>query len=149
MLPFLSQIHGQFDGLFGSCFGKDGVTVAIQAYDLGRTKKYKWACDGSICESTNLLAQGEKINGFTAINRYIPVFKGTLDTPYHKAWFAEAKERLAKNGPSGPRPDKCVQTNSDALNALKRGREKPQMERKKAKTKVVRARGGLEGRDGP
>src|SRR5579863_2100079 len=55
MTPFLSKISGDFDGLFGIFFGKDGVTLATQAYDLGLTKKYKWAGDGSISESTNLL----------------------------------------------------------------------------------------------
>ncbi len=35
MTPFLSKISGDFDGLFGIFFGKDGVTIATQAYDLG------------------------------------------------------------------------------------------------------------------
>ncbi len=80
MTPFLSKITGNFDGLFGIFFGKDGVNIATQAYDLGLTKKYKWAGDGSISESTNLKAIGNKIDGFVAINRYIPVFQGPLDT---------------------------------------------------------------------
>src|SRR5215475_9365985 len=42
MTPFLSKITGNFDGLFGIFFGKDGVTVGNQAFDLGLTKKYKW-----------------------------------------------------------------------------------------------------------
>ncbi len=50
MTPFLSKITGNFDGLFGIFFGKDGVTICNQAYDLGLTKKYKWAGDGSISE---------------------------------------------------------------------------------------------------
>src|SRR6202166_4760945 len=81
MTPFLSKISGDFDGLFGIFFGKDGVTVGNQAYDLGLTKKYKFAGDGSISEPTNLQAQGNKIDGFIGINRYIPVFQGPLDPP--------------------------------------------------------------------
>ena len=50
MTPFLSKITGDFDGFFGIFFGKDGVTIGNQAYDLGMTKKYKWAGDGSIAE---------------------------------------------------------------------------------------------------
>jgi len=96
MTPFLSKIKGDFDGLFGIFFGKDGVTIGNQAYDLGLTKKYKWAGDGAICESTNLPALGNKIDGFVAINRYIPVFQGALDTPHHKKFFDDAKARLAK-----------------------------------------------------
>jgi len=41
MTPFLSKISGNFDGLFGIFFGKDGVTIGNQAYDLGLTKKYR------------------------------------------------------------------------------------------------------------
>src|SRR6266436_4593024 len=33
MTPFLSKISGNFDGLFGIFFGKDGVTIGNQAYD--------------------------------------------------------------------------------------------------------------------
>ena len=76
MTPFLSKITGNFDGLFGIFFGKDGITIGNQAFDLGLTKKYKWAGDGAIAESTNLPALGNKIDGFVGINRYIPVFEG-------------------------------------------------------------------------
>ena len=102
MTPFLSKISGNFDGLFGIFFGKDGVTLVNQAYDLGLTKKYKMAGDGSITEPTNLPAQGNKVDGFIAINRYIPVFQGPLDTPSHHKFFDEAKKRLVKIDPSGP-----------------------------------------------
>ena len=50
MTPFLSKISGEFDGLFGIFFGSDGVTIGNQAFDLGLTKKYKWAGDGAIAE---------------------------------------------------------------------------------------------------
>jgi branched-chain amino acid transport system substrate-binding protein len=149
MTPFLSKISGNFDGLFGIFFGKDGVTVATQAYDLGLTKKYKWAGDGSISESTNILAQGSKINGFTAINRYIPVFKDSLDTPYHRAWFAEAKARLLKMDPSGPLPDKYVQSNYEALNALKIVMEQVKFESRADTMKVVGALEGFVAKAGP
>src|ERR1700689_3902278 len=143
MTPFLSKISGDFDGLFGIFFGKDGVTIATQAYDLGLTKKYKWAGDGSISESTNIIAIGNKIDGFTAINRYIPVFQGPLDTPYHHAWFNEAKARLAKIDPSGPLPDKYVQSNFEALNALKIGMEKSGFQGRDDTDKLIAALEGL------
>ncbi len=72
-----------------------------QAYDLGLTKKYKWAGDGSISESTNLIAIGNKIDGFTAIDRYIPVFRGRSTRPITTCFFDEAKKRLAQIDPSG------------------------------------------------
>jgi len=144
MTPFLSKISGDFDGLFGIFFGRDGVTVATQAYDLGLTKKYKWAGDGSISESTNLIAIGNKIDGFTAINRYIPVFQGPLDTPYHHRFFDEAKKRLAQIDSSGPLPDKYVQSNYEAINAVKLGMEKSKFQGRDDTMKLIEALEGLE-----
>ena len=144
MTPFLSKISGDFDGLFGIFFGKDGVTVATQAYDLGLTKKYKWCGDGSISESTNLVAIGNKIDGFTGINRYIPVFDGVLNTPYLHRFFDEAKARLAKIDPSGPLPDKYVQSNYEALNVVKIGIEKSKFAGRDDTMKLIEALEGLE-----
>src|ERR1700694_3935903 len=119
MTPFLSKISGDFDGLFGIFFGKDGVTVGNQAFDLGLTKKYKWAGDGAICESTNMPALGNKINGFVGIHSLLPIFQGPLDTPALHKFFDDAKPRLAKIDPSGPLPDRYVQSNYEAMNAAK------------------------------
>jgi len=149
MTPFLSKISGNFDGLFGIFFGKDGVTLANQAYDLGLSKKYKFAGDGSISESTNLVAIGHKLDGFTAINRYIPVFDGPLNTPYHHAFFDEAKARLAKIDPSGPLPDKYVQSNYEALNAMKIAMEKSKFQGRPDTMKLIEALEGLEVKAGP
>jgi branched-chain amino acid transport system substrate-binding protein len=144
MTPFLSKISGNFDGLFGIFFGKDGVTIGNQAYDLGLTKKYKWAGDGSITEASNLPGLGNKIDGFIAINRYIPVFQGPLDTPYHHRFFDEAKKRLAKIDPTGPLPDKYVQSNYEALNAMKIAMEKSKFDGRKDTMKLIEALEGLE-----
>jgi branched-chain amino acid transport system substrate-binding protein len=144
MTPFLSKISGNFDGLFGIFFGKDGVTIANQAYDLGLTKKYKWAGDGSISESTNLLATGSKLDGFVAINRYIPVFDGPLNTPYLHRFFDEGKARLAKVDPTGPLPDKYVQSNYEALNAMKIAMEMAKFDSRDDTMKLIEALEGLE-----
>jgi branched-chain amino acid transport system substrate-binding protein len=144
MTPFLSKISGDFDGLFGIFFGKDGVTIANQAYDLGLTKKYKFAGDGSISESSNLIAVGNKLEGFTAINRYIPVFDGVLNTPYLHRFFEEGKARLAKIDPSGPLPDKYVQSNYEALNAMKISMEKCKFDSRDDTMKLIEALEGLE-----
>src|SRR3989449_36156 len=108
MTPFLSKLTGQFDGLLGIFFGKDGVTIGNQAYDLGLTKKYRWAGDGAIAEATNLPALGSKIEGFVGINRYVPVLDPPLNTPAHKKFFDEAVVRLKQIDPSGPLPA-CLQ----------------------------------------
>jgi branched-chain amino acid transport system substrate-binding protein len=148
MTPFLSKISGNFDGLFGIEFAKDGVTFANQAYDLGLTKKYKYAGDGAICESTNMPAIGNKINGFVGINRYIPVFQGPLNTPYLHAFFNDAKARLAKIDPSGPLPDRYVQSNYEALNALKQGMEASKFDSKADTPKLIDALEGMEMKEG-
>ncbi len=148
MAPFLSKISGNFEGLFAIFFGKDGVTIATQAYDLGLSKKYKFAGDGSICESTNLIAIGNKLDGFTAINRYIPVFQGPLDTSAHHKFFDEAKARLAKMDPSGPLPDKYVQSNFEALNAMKIAMEKSKFQGRADTMKLIEALEGLEIKEG-
>jgi branched-chain amino acid transport system substrate-binding protein len=149
MTAFLSKISGDFDGLFAIFFGKDGVTIGNQAYDLGLTKKYKFAGDGAVCESTNLPALGNKIEGFTAINRYIPVLDAPLNTPYHKAFFDDAVERLKKVDPSGPLPDRYVQSNFEAINCLKLGIEKSGFQGRADTMKLIEALEGLEMKEGP
>jgi branched-chain amino acid transport system substrate-binding protein len=148
MTPFLSKITGNFDGLFGIFFGRDGVTIGNQAFDLGLTKKYKWAGDGAIAESTNLPALGNKIEGFIGINRYLPVFEGPLDTPHHKKFFDDAKVRLKQIDPSGPDPDRYVQSNFEAMNALKIGMEKSKFRGREDTMKLIEALEGLELKEG-
>src|SRR4029077_12751554 len=114
MTPFLSKITGDFDGLFLIFFGKDGVTITNQGYDLGMTKKYKWAGDGAIAESTNLPALGNKIEGFFGVNRYLPIFDPPLNTAAHKKFFDDAVARLKLIDPSRPLPDRYVQSNYEA-----------------------------------
>src|SRR3984893_6829147 len=148
MTAFLSKITGNFDGLFGIFFGKDGVTIGNQAFDLGLTKKYKWAGDGAISESTNLPALGNKIEGFVGINRYVPVLDPPLDTPGHKKFFEEAKARLLKIDSSGPLPDRYVQSNFEAMNALKLGMQKSQFRGREDTDKLIAALEGLEMKEG-
>jgi branched-chain amino acid transport system substrate-binding protein len=148
MTPFLSKISGNFDGLFGIFFGKDGVTIGNQAYDLGLTRKYKWAGDGAIAESTNLPALGNKIEGFVGINRYIPVLDAPLDTPAHKKFFEEAKARLLQIDSSGPLPDRYVQSNYESMNALKLGMQKSGFRGREDTDKLIAALEGLEMKEG-
>jgi branched-chain amino acid transport system substrate-binding protein len=148
MTAFLSKINGDFDGLFGIFFGKDGITIGNQAFDLGLTKKYKWAGDGAIAESTNLPALGAKIEGFVGINRYIPVFDPPLNTAAHKMFFDEAVIRLKQIDPSGPLPDRYVQSNFEAMNALKIGMEKSGFRGRDDTPKLIEALEGLEMKEG-
>jgi branched-chain amino acid transport system substrate-binding protein len=144
MTPFLSKISGNFDGLFGIFFGKDGVTIGNQAYDLGLTKKYKWAGDEAIAESTNLPALGNKIEGFVGINRYVPVLDAPLNTAAHKKFFDEAVARLKQIDSSGPLPDRYVQANYEAINFLKLGMQKSGFRGREDTMTLIEALEGLE-----
>ncbi|MBM3527685.1 MAG: hypothetical protein FJX62_06305 [Alphaproteobacteria bacterium] len=148
MTPFLSRITGNFDGLFGIFFGRDGVTIGNQAFDLGLTKKYKWAGDGAIAESTNIPALGRKIEGFVGINRYLPVFDAPMNTPHHKRFFDDAKARLKQIDPSGPDPDRYVQSNYEAVNALKLGMEKSKFRGREDTNKLIEALEGMVMKEG-
>ncbi|KRT75384.1 MAG: amino acid/amide ABC transporter substrate-binding protein, HAAT family [Candidatus Rokubacteria bacterium CSP1-6] len=148
MTPFLSKISGAFDGFFGIFFGKDGVTIGNQAFDLGLTKKYRWAGDGAIAEATNLPALGNKIEGFVGINRYVPVLDPPLNTPHHKKFFDDAVARLKQIDPSGPLPDRYVQANFEAMNALKVGIQKSGFQGRADTPKLIAALEGLEMKEG-
>jgi len=148
MTSFLSKISGEFDGLFAIMFGKDGVTIGNQAYDLGLTKKYKWAGDGAVAESTNLPGLGNKIEGFVGINRYLPVFDPPLNTAAHHKFFDDAVARLKQIDPSGPLPDRYVQSNYEAMNALKIGMEKSNFQGRQDTMKLIEALEGLEMKEG-
>ena len=148
MTPFLSKISGDFDGLFGIFFGKDGVTIGNQAYDLGLTRKYKFAGDGALAESTNLPALGNKIEGFVGINRYVPLLEPPLDTPWHKKFFDEAVPRLKAVDPTASVPDRYVQANFEAMNALKLGIEKSGFQGRDDTPKLIAALEGLEMKEG-
>jgi branched-chain amino acid transport system substrate-binding protein len=148
MTAFLSRISGSFDGLFGIFAGGDGATVGNQAFDLGLTKKYRWAGDGAISEATNLPALGNKIEGFVGINRYLPVLEGPLNTAAHKKFLEEASARLKKIDSSGPLPDRFVQSNYEAMNALKLGMEKSGFRGREDTMKLVEALEGLEMKEG-
>src|SRR5947208_7356818 len=81
MAPFVSRISGSFDGLFGIFFGANAVSFTSAIADLGLTRKYKYAGDGAIAESTHLSALGQKLEGFVGINRYIPVMNRPSNDP--------------------------------------------------------------------
>jgi branched-chain amino acid transport system substrate-binding protein len=148
MTPFLSKISGDFDGLFGIFFGKDGVTIGNQAFDLGLTRKYKFAGDGAVAESTNLPALGAKIDGFVGVNRYLPLFDPPLNTPAHKKFFDDAVARLKEVDPTATLPDRYVQSNFEAMNALKLGMEKSGFRGREDTPKLIAALEGLEMKEG-
>jgi branched-chain amino acid transport system substrate-binding protein len=140
---FLSKIGGDFDGLFLIFFGSDAINVVNQGYDLGLAKKYKIAGDGAVATSTQLPAMGTKIEGFVGIDRYLPVFDEPLDTPYLHGFFDDAVARLKKIDPTGPLPDRYVQSNFEAVNALKLGIEKSGFQGRADTPKLIAALEGL------
>ena len=148
MTPFLSKISGSFDGIFGIFFGPQGIAFVTQSYDLGLSKKYKIAGDGAIAVSTSLPAMGAKADGFVGIDRYVPVLEGVLNTPHHKRFLEEAVRRLKEIDPSGPLPDRYVQSNYEAVNALKIGMQRSGFRGKEDTMKLIEALEGLEMKEG-
>jgi len=148
MTPFLSKITGDFDGLFIIFFGKDAINIVNQGYDLGLTKKYKWAGDGAVAVPSSLPALGKKIDGFIGLDRYVPVLEEPLNTPYNKAFYDEAVKRLKEVAPSNPLPDRYVQSNFEAMNCLKLGIEKSKFAGRADTMKLIEALEGLEMKEG-
>jgi branched-chain amino acid transport system substrate-binding protein len=144
MTPFLSKIGGDFDGLFFIFFGPDSINIVNQGHDLGLHNKYKWAGDGAVAVASQLPALGSKIEGFVGIDRYVPVFDPPLDTPYLHSFFDEAVDRLKKAGMAEALPDRYVQSNFEAMNALKIGIEKSGFQSRADSDKLVAALEGLE-----
>jgi branched-chain amino acid transport system substrate-binding protein len=143
MTPFLSKISGDFDGLFLIFFGGDAIHFVDQGHDLGLGKKYKWAGDGAVTVGSQLPAMGSKIEGFTAIDRYVPVFDPPLNTPYLHKFFDGAVARLKKAGMANALPDRYVQSNFEAVNALKHGVERSKFRGRQDTDKLIDALAGM------
>ena len=148
MASFLPNIRGNFDGLFGILFGANAVTFISQAFDLGLTRKYKLAGDGAMAESTHLPALGNKVEGFVGVNRYLPVLDPPLNTAYHRRFLDDAVARLKQIDSSGPLPDRYVQSNYEAMNALKIAMEKSGFYGREDTMKLIEALEGLEMKEG-
>ena len=104
MTPFLSKITGNFDGLFGIFFGKDGVTIGNQAFDLGLTKKYKWAGDGAIAEVDQPAGARQQDRG---LRRHQPLYSGARRAAQYRR-TQEVLRRGAWRGSSrSTRPVRC------------------------------------------
>ena len=71
-----------------------------------------------------------------------------LNTPSHKKFFDEAVARLKQIDPSGPLPDRYVQSNFEAMNALKLGMEKSGFQGREDTPKLIEALEGLEMKEG-
>jgi branched-chain amino acid transport system substrate-binding protein len=148
MTAFLSKITGNFDGFWGIFFGPQGIAFVTQSYDLGLTKKYKLGGDGAIAVSVNLPALGSKGEGFVGIDRYVPVLEGVFNTPAHKKFLDESVARLKQIDPTGPLPDRYVQSNYEGVNALKIGMQKSGFKDREDSMKLIEALEGLEMKEG-
>ena len=85
-----------------------------------------------------------EVEGFVGVNRYIPVLDPPLNTPYHKKFYDDASARLKQIDPSGPKPDRYVQSNFEATNFLKLGIQKSGFRGREDTMKLIEA---LEGMD--
>ena len=74
----------------------------------------------------------------------MPVFDPPLDTPHLHAFLDEAVDRFKKAGLSGALPDRYVQSNFEAMNAVKVGIEKSGFQGRKDSDNLIAALEGLE-----
>ena len=148
MTPFLSKITGDFDGLFGIFFGKDGVTIGNQAYDLGLTKKYKWAGDGAIAGIDQPAGARQQDRG---LRRHQPLHPGVRlrrSTRRAQEVLRRGQDAAQADRSGGPMPDRYVQSNFEAMNALKLGMEKSRFHGRADTEKLIAALEGLEMKEG-
>ena len=89
-------------------------------------------------------AMGNKVEGFVGIDRYVPVLEGVLNTPHHKKFLDDAMARLKQIDPSGPLPDRYVQSNFEGVNALKVGMQKSGFRGREDTMKLIEALEGME-----
>jgi branched-chain amino acid transport system substrate-binding protein len=82
------------------------------------------------------------------INRYIPVMDPPLNTAYHKKFFEESVKKLKEIDPSGPLPDRYVQSNFEAMNFLKLGIQKSGFQGRADSMKLIEALEGMEVKEG-
>ena len=101
MTPFLSKITGNFDGIFGIFFGKDGVTIGNQAFDLGLTKRYKWAGDGAIPEFDQPAGAWQEDR---RLCRHQPLHPGARGSAQHAG--AQEVLRRSQETPEGDRSER-------------------------------------------
>jgi branched-chain amino acid transport system substrate-binding protein len=144
MTPFLAKATGNFNGIFGIFFGPQGIAFVNQSFDLGLSKKARIAGDGAIAVSVHMPALGAKGEGFLGIDRYVPVLEGVLNTPFHKKFLDDATARLKAIDPTGPLPDRYVQSNYEGVNALKVGMERSKFRGREDSMKLIEALEGLE-----
>ena len=145
---FVANIKGNHEGVFAIMFGANAVTFTNAAFDLGLFRKAKYAGDGAVAESPHRATLGQKIEGFTGVNRYVPVLTKPLDTPHHKKFFEEARAKLKQMDPSGPDPDRYVQSNFEAMNFLKLGMQKSGFRGREDTMKLIEALEGMEVKEG-
>ena len=149
MTPFLSKITGNFDGLFGIFFGKDGVTIGNQAFDLGLTKKYKWAGDGAIAEVDQPAGARQQDRG---LRRHQPLYPGARRACSTRPRTRNSSTRPWPGSSRSIRPVRCptatCSRTTRPMNALKIGMEKSRFRGREDTMKLIEALEGLEMKEG-
>ena len=76
------------------------------------------------------------------------MLEGPLNTEAHKKFYNDAVARLKQIDPSGPLPDRYVQSNFEAMNALKLAIQKSGFQGRADTPKLIEALEGLEMKEG-
>ena len=70
--------------------------------------------------------------------------RAPLNTPYHKKFLEDSTARLKQIDPTGPLPDRYVQSNFEGVNVLKVGMQKSGFRGREDTMKLIEALEGLE-----
>jgi len=112
---------------FAASSAISSAPTAVKLHERDRrlgTTEVQYAGDGAIAESTHLAALGQKIEGSSASTGTSRCWTRRLNTPPTRSFFDQAVVELRKIDPSGPLPDRYVQSNFEAMNFLKLGMQK-------------------------
>ena len=147
MAAFVSKITGNFDGLFGIFFGANAVNFTKAIYDLGLTKKYKYA---GRRRHRRVHAPGRARPEDRGLRRRQPLRAGARPAARTPRITRSSSTRrwspLKKIDPSGPLPDRYVQSNFEAMNFLKLGIQKSGFRGREDTMKLIEALEGWRSR---
>jgi branched-chain amino acid transport system substrate-binding protein len=148
MVPYLSKIDPNTEGIYMTFAGHDAVIAVKQAHELGLTKKKKVAGPGATVSESELVAQGNAANGIWFADRYVGALEGKFNTEYNRKFQQEFK--LVSGGQPATR---YALSEFESMNFLKLGMRQVNWKDKKTDTpKLIEALEGMkvnEGNDFP
>ena len=148
MTPFLSKIRATSTGCSASSSARTASPSATRPTISASPRSTSGRATAPSPNRSTCRRSATRSRASSASTATFRCSRAPLDTPAHHKFFDEAKARLAKIDPSGPLPDRYVQSNYEAINALKLGMEKSKFEGRQDTMKLIEALEGLVMKEG-